>query len=598
MIKFRLQISVLVFLLFCIDINAQNKYNLHISGVDKDSSFLFSQLGLSFSFDSKAACLAYVNKLQNDLKSKGYITSSIDSVRYDSLSARLILFVGNAYRWVILDTKYVDRTILDAVNWREKVFADKVIDFTQVQSWENKILDYLENTGYPFARVYLDSLQMNDEKVFALLKVDRGPQYKVDSLRIYGTVKVSNQYLQRYLDIPNRSIYSKEKLLGISKKIKDLAYIEEERPSNITMLPTGSIVNLYLKQKKSSQINLIIGFMPNSDQTSDKKMLIVGEGNINLKNALGTGETIGLNFQALQVQSQKLNFLYQHPYFLNSPLGLDVSFNMFRKDSTFLNVNFQLGAQYNISTIQSWKLFIQHFQTIVNGVNTAFILQNRKLPDEADVTSLNVGIDYEYNNTNYHRNPRSGNEFHLIASAGSKNIKKNNEILQLKDPNDPSYDFGKLYDTVKLKSYLFRFTGSGTKYFPVGKQSTVKTAINAGLVQSGNLFRNELFQIGGYRLLRGFDEESQYLSHYAIATIEYHYLIGQDSYFYLLADGGWGRNNSQNNTVNYGYFGTGLGLAFETKAGIFNLAWAVGKRNDSQFNLRQSKIHFGFINYF
>ena len=117
-------------------------------------------------------------------------------------------------------------------------------------------------------------------------------------------------------------------------------------------------------------------------------------------------------------------------------------------------------------------------------------------------------------------------------------------------------------------------------------------------MQSGNLFRNELFQIGGYRLLRGFDEESQYLSHYAIATIEYHYLVGQDSYFYVLADGGWGRNNSQNNTVNYGYFGTGLGLAFETKAGIFNLAWAIGKRNDTQFNLRQSKIHFGFINYF
>ena len=225
--KFRLQISVLVFLLFCIDANAQNKYHLHINGVDKDSAFLFSQLGLLSSFDSKAACTDYINKLPNNLQLKGYITASIDSVHYDSLSARLVLFVGEAYRWVVLDTKYVDRSILDATNWREKIFADKPIDFAQVQSWEDKILNYLENTGYPFARVYLDSLQMSDEKVSALLKVDRGPQYKVDSLRIYGTVKVSNQYLQRYLDLHNSSIYSKEKLVGISKKIKDLAYIEE-----------------------------------------------------------------------------------------------------------------------------------------------------------------------------------------------------------------------------------------------------------------------------------------------------------------------------------------------------------------------------------
>jgi hypothetical protein len=50
--------------------------------------------------------------------------------------------------------------------------------------------------------------------------------------------------------------------------------------------------------------------------------------------------------------------------------------------------------------------------------------------------------------------------------------------------------------------------------------------------------------------------------------------------------------------VSYTYFGTGLGLAFESKVGIFNLAWAVGKRSDAEFNLRQSKIHFGFLNFF
>lgn len=567
--------------------------------MDKDSVFLTSTLNLQTAFDSRNACIDYVNRLPGYFQAKGYVTASIDSIHYDSTFARMIVFVGEGYHWAQLGTKQVDPAILNAVGWNEKLFADKPMDFVQVQQWEERILDYLENNGHPFARVSLDSLQFDNERVFALLKVQKGPLYKIDSIRVFGNAKLSNIYLQRYLDIPNGSIYNKQKLLNINKKIRELPYIEEERPADLTRLGTGSVLNMYLKQKRSNQVNVLVGFLPNNDQLSSKKLLITGEANINLKNALGAGETIGLNWQQLQVKSPRLNLVYQHPYIFNSPIGLDFSFDMFRKDSTFLNVNLQLGIQYLLSTHQSGKLFIQHFQTIVNGINKSFILQNKKLPDEADVSSLNVGLDYEFNNTDYRFNPRKGNELHVVTTVGTKKLKKNNEILELKDPGDPSFDFGTLYDTVKLKTYQVRIRATATKYFPLGKQrSTLKTALNAGIFQSGNVFRNELFQLGGYKLLRGFDEESQYLSQFAIATVEYHYLVGQNSYFYILADGGWGRNNSQNNNINYSYFGTGLGLAFETKAGIFNLAWAVGKRNDTQLNLRQSKIHFGFLNYF
>ena len=96
-------------------------------------------------------------------------------------------------------------------------------------------------------------------------------------------------------------------------------------------------------------------------------------------------------------------------------------------------------------------------------------------------------------------------------------------------------------------------------------------------------------------MLRGFDEESQYLSRYGIGTVEYRYLIGQNSKFFVFADGGWGRGI---NKEPIGYLGTGAGMSFETRAGIFNLVWAIGKRDDTEFNLRQSKVHLGFVNYF
>ncbi|MEP6700344.1 MAG: POTRA domain-containing protein [Bacteroidota bacterium] len=606
--KFRLQISVLVFLLLSIYTAAQNhpdgqagKYSLYVRGVDKDSATIVATTGLQTSFTSRFTCTEYITRLPAYLQAKGYVTASIDSLHYDSAFARIVLFAGELYRWAQLDAKNIETPILDAIGWREKMFANKPIDFIQVQQWEERILTHLENNGYPFAKVYLDSLQLDDDRVSALLKVNKGPLYKIDSIRVYGNAKISGNYLQRYLDISNGSVYSKEKLFGINKKIRELTYVEEEKPADLTMLGTGSVLNMYLKQKKSSQVNVLIGFLPNNNQLSSKKILITGEGNLNLKNALGSGETIGLNFQALQVASQRLNLLYQHPYLFNSPLGLDFSFDIFKKDSSYVNINLLFGAQYILNMNQSAKLFIQKVQTIISegGINSPLVIQTRRLPDVADVSSFNVGIDYDFNNTDYRLNPKKGNEFRIVTSIGTKKLKKNNGIVALKDPNDPSFNFEKLYDTVKLNTYQLRVRTTAAKYFPLGNQrSTVKTAINAGIFQSGNIFRNELFQLGGYKLLRGFDEESQYLSHFAIGTVEYRYLVGQNSFFYVLADGGWGRNGSPYVKTNYTYFGTGLGLAFETKAGIFNLAWAIGKRNDTEFNLRQSKIHFGFINYF
>ena len=134
-------------------------------------------------------------------------------------------------------------------------------------------------------------------------------------------------------------------------------------------------------------------------------------------------------------------------------------------------------------------------------------------------------------------------------------------------------------------------------YFPLGRSSTLKAALNGGWFQSPNMFRNELFQVGGYKTLRGFDEESIFASAYGIATAEYRYLIGQNSFLAAFVDYGVSANKSQGLNINNNFLGAGLGMAFETKAGIFNISYAAGKRDDDKFNLRQAKIHIGYVNY-
>lgn len=550
---------------------------------------------LQYLFSNRDAARIYISGIPAMLRQSGYATASVDSFEMDSTGARVSLFTGELYEWSQITTHHQDQALLQAIRW-----PGNRLDFdpATMRSWQQKILDYLEENGHPFGKVTMDSIRINGNKVNGVLQISRGPLYRIDSIRVYGDARVSNEFLQRYLGISNGSAYNKSKLENISARLATISYIQEERPSNLDLLGNGAILNLYLRDRKTSQVNALIGFLPNSDNVSGgKKLLLTVDANILLRNALGSGETIGLVWQQLQQQSPRLNLLFEQPYIFRSPFGFNFNFDMYKRDSTFLNINMNLGTIYRVEDRQAFSVFLQRRSTIVNGINTASIIQTKRLPQEGDVSSLNLGLGYSFNKTDFRFNPRKGSEFTLTGSAGTKKIKKNNLIIELEDPSEPSFKFESLYDSIKLKAYQFRITGSAAQFIPLGVQSTFKLGVSGGIYQSASYFRNELFQIGGFKLMRGFDEESQFVSQYAIGTAEYRLRTGLNSFFFAFVDGGWGHHLLEQ-VKNHTYLGSGLGLSLETKAGIINMALALGKRDDTEFNLRQPKLHIGFASFF
>ncbi|MFT4025095.1 MAG: hypothetical protein QM664_15070, partial [Flavihumibacter sp.] len=81
-------------------------------------------------------------------------------------------------------------------------------------------------------------------------------------------------------------------------------------------------------------------------------------------------------------------------------------------------------------------------------------------------------------------------------------------------------------------------------------------------------------------------------------TLEYRYLVNMNSYFFAFADLGFTGNKSSMGNSNNRFIGAGVGMAFETTAGFFNLSLAAGKRDSNSFDLKQTKIHLGYVNYF
>ena len=100
------------------------------------------------------------------------------------------------------------------------------------------------------------------------------------------------------------------------------------------------------------------------------------------------------------------------------------------------------------------------------------------------------------------------------------------------------------------------------------------------------------------RKIRGFDEGSLFVNNYQILTIEPRYLLSANSYFFLFTDVGF--IQEKYNTINRNSmpYSVGLGMSFETKSGQFNISYAVGSMQNQGIQLKNSKIHFGYVNYF
>ena len=551
-------------------------------------------LSLTYAFASKTGCLQYVAQLPGLLQAKGYLSASIDSVEEESNRVTINLFVGKRYTWKHLFLDSTVSNLLATLHYNFGAVGGEPFNPAKVDAIYSKVLDFCENNGYPFANIKLDSIVVNDSLISARLTLDKSVYYSIDSIRMLGKAKLSNDFIHRYLNIAPHQPYSTTKLNEINARLAELTYLKQTQPWSVTMLGDKAILNLYLAPKQSNEIDAIAGFLPQNEQ-SGGKLLVTGQATINLKNAFATGETLGVEWQALQARSPRLNLQFQRPYLFHSPLGLAFSFGLYKRDSFFVNINAYLGLQYSFSARQRGTLFLQTASSRLLSVDTNAVILTKTLPQTSDIRSVSLGIDYHFNNTDYSLNPRRGNEAFFTISAGNKTVEKNTTIAAIKSPG---FNYNSLYDTVQLKSYRLKLQVSGAHYVPLGKQATLKAALNAGWLQSPTYYINELFQIGGFRLLRGFDEESIYTNRYAVGTAEYHYLLAQNSYFYLFSDVGYAHYQSGYTSFTHTYIGAGFGLAFETKSGIFNISYAAGKRDDAKLNLQQSKIHLGFTSVF
>ena len=585
--------SCCILLLLFVETKAQN-FSLELKG-EKDSFLKLTNLPLRYL--SFVDCRERLVNAQQDLFKKGYFEASIDSLTWNDSSARAYVIVGRKFIWASLKNKNIPVSLLTQSRFDERDYFNKQVDVKKLTPVFEKVIRYFEDNGYPFASIGLDSVRINGDQISGVLNLDKGPLRHIDTVILNEDAKISKQFLMQYLGLKQGMLYNESKIKNISTRIRELSFLQESIPWRIEFNVAETKLYLYVKSKQANRADILIGLLPNNEERQGK-FLLTGDVKLAFANALGFGESLLINWQNLQYQSPRYNIELQVPYLLNTPIGVSGKFDFYKKDTTFKNVNGELGLIYQFSANEMIKVYYELASSRVLYVNIPSLVYTRSLPELGDVTYRTFGVEGSVSRVDYKLNPRKGFRAQVNAGVSFRNFIKNTTVETTIDPilNQP---FSYLYDSIKLKSFKYTIKGLASYFMPLAKRIVLASTYSAGLALSSDvLYKNEVFQIGGYRLLRGFDEGSMFVNAYNVLSVEPRYLLSLNSYFFLFGDVAYIQSKYGKTNLSDWPYSVGLGMTFETKAGLFNISYALGARQNQPFQFKSSKIHFGYVNYF
>ena len=586
-----------IFCYLSIEIKAQISIQLVFENPQDSIIFLKNNPNFPKTAADTASAVNILRGVMGGLHAQTFLEASFDSIIIFQKNIIAYLHIGKPYKWASLRNGNVNPDYLSQVGYRERLFENKPFSAKEIADIEEKLLNFAEDTGFPFAQVWLDSIKVENATVLAALMMKTGSPFRFDSIELSGFAKISPRFLENYLDVKKGSLFNRTKVLKMAARLAELPYLTVRKPPTVRFTEGGyAVVNVLLDNRKASRWDFLVGVQPTTQPDGSQKFGITFNGTADFQNLFGVGERIYASFENVRPQSPRLNVKASYPYILNLPYGFEGAFDLYKRDSTYIETHANAGVQYLLGGSNYLKLFWQNYKSNNLIINRLQIEQTRRLPSTLDVSTNTLGLEFLKQQLDYRFNPRQGWAILLRGGAGIRTVRQNSDILDIKNP---TFDFKSLYDTVTLRSFQYRLDNKTEFYLPVLKRSVLKLAVTSGwLFTSSPISQNEQYRIGGNRLLRGFDEESLFATRYAVGTLEYRLLIGRNSYLYAFGDVGYIENKTRTTQTKDTPIGFGAGITFETNVGLFGVTLALGQQQGNPVDFRNVKTHFGYVSLF
>ena len=496
-----------------------------------------------------------INKVHNNLKKKGFFTSTIDTITVDEDVYTAFFNLGFKTEEIIVIAAQKTPTITS-----EQRFDSIRLKPYEFEHFTRSLLNKLDRKGKSFSEISYKNPKFQNRTLVLELHVLESKKRYIDKIIVKGYENFPQSFTKNFFKINNQTVFSKAKIEEISQLTKTLTFVEQKKKPEVLFKKDSTHLYLFLEKQTSSSFDGIINVASKED---GKGLLLNGNLDLKLTNVLNSGEQLQLFWNKVAEEKTEFDILVKVPYIMNSRFSSEIDFNIYRQDSTFLNINFNFKTEYDLN----------HFSKIsflFSNEKSSYLLNTESSNFDSFSTNF-VGIEYKtskLSKTNLFKYQWNFNIQPIVGRRKTAMGQMNQQKL-------------------KIASFL---------NFKISEKSYVFLKNETGILNSNDYLVNELFRIGGVNSIRGFNEQSIFTNQYSYLNIEYRYLTSLSSYIYTITDLGIYKDIIDNN--DHKVIGIGAGYGFRLNNNNINFAYANGFSSNNTTNFKNSKIIVKWTSFF
>lgn len=480
-----------------------------------------------------------IDRISDYLKHQGYFTNTVDSISKIDTNFTAYFSLGQKIERVVIRKLKNDFSFfgLDSIT----------VSIEELEAMLNSASKELDNQGKSFSKIQLKNINIKDKTLFAELEVYQSKKRNINRVIVKGYELFSKSHIKHHFNIQKKSVFTKRKIKEISEATKSLPFVKELKPPEVLFTKDSTLLYIYLKKHQNNSFDALVNFASGENGN----VLFNGHVDVNLNNILHTGENFELFWNRVGDEKQEFKVAAEIPFLLGSAFSLNTSFNIYKQDSTFLNVKFYSGVSYHLNSKS--KIAITY-----DSETSENLLEETTTNLIENFNNFFLGLQFKYQipKNDYFLN----NKFYL-------------EI-------NPTLGRRKFFDT---SSNQFKINFTASYIWEFNQRNSIYIRNKTGYLNSDTYVDNELFRIGGANSIRGFNEQSIFTNTFSFFNIEYRYLTSQTSYLYSVTD--IGKVNDNKNLL-----GLGIGYLFSINNSQVSLSSVVGKSSINSFDLKDSKI--------
>ncbi|NJB82940.1 BamA/TamA family outer membrane protein [Wenyingzhuangia aestuarii] len=509
---------------------------------EKTAVFILKDsLAVDFSLDD----VKDISSLNKTLHNKGYYYYTSTLIKKDSID---IFSISLGTKTSVLKIKNSYKEIHTILKTKKDIYY---IAPNQLNDWMKQLNSEFDKLGENFTVIELKNQQLQNDTLYCDLSISKSKKRFINKTVVKGYSRFSKRFLKYYIKC--KKPFNKELLEETEEKINQLTFVQNQKKPAVLFTKDSTHLYLYIEKVKANKLDALIGF---SNQDGESKIQFNGYIDLSLTNTLHKGETLAFKWNNSGQDQQEIDLNIDNPYIFNSPINVGYQLNIFRQDSTFVNTQ----QQFSLSYKPHYKHLISSYYHNESSTTLANTINN------TEYTKSFIGLGYSYKEINSWRIPKIKIEF------------------------DIAYGTRKTAETTQQQTFksdlIYNIEITPNNHFYIRNRNAY--------LRSANKTNNELYRIGGATTMRGFLEQS-ILSHlYDYANFEYRYFNNPISYLYAFSDVGHFRNlSSQNNLISIG-----LGYTLGTPSGLLKISYAVGKNQNTNFNISNGLFHINFVTIF